>query len=536
MDTVTASNQQGRDCDGHGTHVAALIAGKTYGVAKGATVYSMRVFTCGGQGSFIRILLGINHVIEQQINNRTRRIIINMSLRGPFSQAVDDAIRDATEQGILVVAAAGNDFQDACRYVDNNCNHQLAYNNKSYVHTHTRSYQCIITYYIIVCRYSPGASSYALTVGGTERRDNLYLGLFDGTNYGKCVDIFAPGQDIQSAGIRSNDAVATMSGTSQATPIVSGAAAVYWNMNRTAAPLEIKDMIISTCTRDKLRINVVVPSSFQDQTPNCLLFIDNQVTSAHVDMDNLPHQVFHSVPSSMVETYIKTQENNSYALAYIDSYSINSVTQYNLIFKYMADVKFITIMSPRLRKIRKSVDSYEADGYQLTLVYAMMNANDHIVVLEKSNLTHSHEYRLTKQNHDSLYQTKSSQGESLLSTTVALTGKDSFRYTSIYVHDNIEVHHLSSVSVSELSAALDEQLSQGFYLTHLTTIPINPPSYSVVFHKMTKPATSYIMSKDLELDQLNEFVRIQVSEGFTPLVIAGLDTPNGLKFVISFEQ
>ena len=144
MDTVTASNQQGRDCDGHGTHVAALIAGKTYGVAKGATVYSMRVFTCGGQGSFIRILLGINHVIEQQINNRTRRIIINMSLRGPFSQAVDDAIRDATEQGILVVAAAGNDFQDACRYVYNNCNHQLTYNNKSYVRTHTRSYQCII--------------------------------------------------------------------------------------------------------------------------------------------------------------------------------------------------------------------------------------------------------------------------------------------------------------------------------------------------------------------------------------------------------
>ena len=360
--------------------------------------------------------------------------------------------------------------------------------------------------------------------------------MFDGTNYGKCVDIFAPGQDIQSAGIRSNDAVATMSGTSQATPIVSGAAAVYWNMNRTAAPLEIKDMIISTCTRDKLRINVVVPSSFQDQTTNCLLFIDNQVTSTRVDIDNLPHQVFHSVPSSMVETYIKAQENNSYALAYIDSYSINSVTQYNLIFKYMADVEFITILSPRLRQIRKSVDSYEADGYQLTLIYTMMNANDHIAVLEKSNLTHSHEYRLTKQNHDSLYQTKSSQGESLLSTTVALTGIDSFRYTSIYVHDNIEVHHLSSVSVSELPAALDEQLSQGFYLTHLTTIPINPPSYSVVFHKMTKPAASYVMSKDLELDQVNEFVRMQVSEGFTPLVIAGLDTPNGLKFVVSFEQ
>ena len=111
------TGQQGRDCNGHGTHVAALVAGKTYGVAKGATVYSMRVLSCSGTGSFVNVLLGINHVIRQQINNRTRRIIINMSLRGPISQAVDDAISDATEQGILVVVAAGNDFQDACRYV-----------------------------------------------------------------------------------------------------------------------------------------------------------------------------------------------------------------------------------------------------------------------------------------------------------------------------------------------------------------------------------------------------------------------------------
>ena len=103
------------DCHGHGTHVAALAAGKTYGVAKGATVYSMRVLSCSGQGSFVDVLLGINHVIGQQIANRDRRIIINMSLRGPFSQAVDDAIRDATNEGILVVVAAGNDFTDACK-------------------------------------------------------------------------------------------------------------------------------------------------------------------------------------------------------------------------------------------------------------------------------------------------------------------------------------------------------------------------------------------------------------------------------------
>ena len=383
--------------------------------------------------------------------------------------------------------------------------------------------------YVFMCSYSPGASSYALTVGGTDRRDNLYVGLFGlfGTNFGRCVDIFAPGQDIQSAGIRSNDDAVYMSGTSQATPLVSGAAAIYWNMNRNATPLEIKNKIISTCTHDRLDINADVEPSFADQTPNCLLFIDNPVSI---------RKIFHSVPLSMVETYIKNQEKNSYALTYIDSYITNSLTQYNLIFKYMADKEFVTIMSPRLRQIQRSIASYEEDGYQLTLIYNMMNSIDYIAVLEKTNLTHSHEYRLTKNEHESLYQTKSSQGESLLSTSVALTNKEKFRYTSIYVHDNTKTHHLSSVSVSELLAALDEQLSQGFYLTHLTTIPTNPPSYAVVFHKMTKPTTNYVMSKDLELNEVNQFVELQISKGFTPLVLAALDTPNGLKFVVSFEQ
>ena len=115
VDASLNTNQQGWDCNGHGTHVAALAAGKTYGVAKGATVYSMRVLSCSGTGSFVNVLLGINHVIGQQIANRDRRIIISMSLRGPVSQAIDDAIRDATNEGILVVVAAGNDFTDACR-------------------------------------------------------------------------------------------------------------------------------------------------------------------------------------------------------------------------------------------------------------------------------------------------------------------------------------------------------------------------------------------------------------------------------------
>ena len=387
----------------------------------------------------------------------------------------------------------------------------------------------------MVYRYSPGSSPNAVTVGGTQRNDDLYLRLFDGTNYGRCVDVFAPGQDVRSAGIRSNDAVETLSGTSQATPIVSGAAAVYWNMNKTATPLDIKDTITSTCTRDYLKISIAVPSSFADQTSNCLLFINSTLATEH--KDNLPYYVFHSVPLTQVDTYIQNMKESSYALVYIGSHLINSSVRYSLIFKYIADVEFVTIILSRLKELKNEVASYEAEGYQLTLIYNMMNSVDHIAVLEKTDVVYSHEYRLTKENYDSLYQTKSSLGDSLLSTTVALTKKGDLRISAIYGQHDVKTRQLFSVSITRLLRVLNAQrFNQRFYLTHLTTIPTNPPRYAAVFHRMTKPAVNYVMSNDLELGEVEEFVQMQVSKGFTPLVVAGLDTSNGLKFVVSFEQ
>jgi len=376
-------------------------------------------------------------------------------------------------------------------------------------------------------RFSPGASSYAVTVGGTQQNDDLYLRLLDGTNYGKCVDIFAPGQDVTSAGIRSRDAIDTYSGTSQATPLVSGAAAIYWNIKRDASPLDIKDTLTSTCTRDKLKINEAVPQDFRDQSPNCLLFIEN---------DNKPYEVFHSVPSSEVETYIKDMESSSYALTYINNYQINSSVLYSLVFKYMADVEFITLMAVKLKQLRKSVEINGANGYQPTLIYNMMNSIEHIAVLEKTNFTYSHGHRLTKISHDNLYELKSSQGDTLLSTTVGLASGGKPRYSSLYVNSNVTTRHFPDVSNSQLLRVLTKQAKNGFYLTHLTTILTNPPSYSVVFHKMARPSINYVMSENLKFDEINEFVQMQVSKGFTPLVISGLDAPKGLRFVVSFEQ
>ena len=393
----------------------------------------------------------------------------------------------------------------------------------------------MVNIYYFMCRFSPGASSYALTVGGTQQNDDLYLRLFDGTNYGKCVDIFAPGQEILSAGIRGNNAVEMLSGTSQATPLVSGTAAIYWNINRDSTALQIKNTIISTCTHNKLKIHAAVPSSYADESPNCLLHIENKMISTYAGSDtSSPYQVFHSVPSSQVAAYVEHMKNNSYALTYINHHMISSTVYYSLVFKYMADREFIIILTPRLKEMKNDISSNEQNGFQLTLMYNSVNV-DHIAVLQKTNLTYFHDYRLTKESHNDLYLSKS-QNESLLSTTVAITGKGETRYSSIYAHSMVPTHHFPNISASELLETLDKQLNQSFYLTHLTTIPTVPPSYSVVFHKMSKASQNYAMTKNLELDKAKKFVQMQMNNGLTPLVVSGVDTPTGLKFTVSMKQ
>ena len=118
-DEVTGSNQQRRDCNGHGTHVAALVAGKIFGAAKGARVFSTRVVGCDGTGPYSIFIHRINHVIMAKQRDRSRRIVINTSLGGPPSQALLDTVADVNDVGILVVVAAGNGFIDACRLVQN---------------------------------------------------------------------------------------------------------------------------------------------------------------------------------------------------------------------------------------------------------------------------------------------------------------------------------------------------------------------------------------------------------------------------------
>ena len=244
---VAASNKRGCDCNGHGTHAAALAVGGIHGIARKARVYSLPVLSCDGRGSFTNIILALNHVVMRANSEPGRRVIVSMSLIGPPSLAVNDAIKTVTEEGIIVVTAAGNFFVDACRY-------------------------------------SPSSSTHAITVGGTARNDFLYLKTFSGTNWGRCVDIFAPGQDVTSAshqgcmckeGTKCDEMCegeSTMSGTSMATPIVAGAAALILSANMSLTPAQVKQKLIDDSTKDRIIMDNLPPSS-RTVTPNKLVYV-----------------------------------------------------------------------------------------------------------------------------------------------------------------------------------------------------------------------------------------------------------------------
>jgi subtilisin family serine protease len=176
------------DCNGHGTHVASTVAGNTFGVAPGATIVPVRVLGCSGSGSVSGVIKGIDWALKHDTGNakvKGRPKIINMSLGGGRSTAMNQAIKRATDAGAIVVVAAGNSGRNACFS-------------------------------------SPAGAPEAITVGATTSRDTMSLY----SSRGPCVDIFAPGSGINGASIRSKTANAFLSGTSMAAPHVSGVLAI----------------------------------------------------------------------------------------------------------------------------------------------------------------------------------------------------------------------------------------------------------------------------------------------------------------------
>ena len=212
------------DCNGHGTHVAATIGSPAWGVAVDVSLVPVRVLECDGTGPWSGILAGLDWIAA----NAQRPAVVNLSLGGNVSSTVDAAVARLSAAGVPVVVAAGNRGIDACLQ-------------------------------------SPGREPSAITVGASTSSDQPT----SASNWGACVDLFAPGAGITSAWHTSDSASRTLGGTSMAAPHVRGATALMLERNPDASPAEIEASLKLVATAGRLTVSL-------NGSPNLLLYLDKQ--------------------------------------------------------------------------------------------------------------------------------------------------------------------------------------------------------------------------------------------------------------------
>jgi len=221
------------DGNGHGTHVAGIIAGANYGVARKADVVAVKVLGEDGSGTNAGVIAGVDWVVEQYISNK-KASSINMAIGGGFSSAMNDAVNKAVTTGIVVVVAAGGSNADACSM-------------------------------------SPASAAEVLTVGSTTKgNDGMILVDLRSSysNYGKCVGLFAPGNDITAAWIGSTTAVRTISGTSPSTAHVCGVATLYMSEHPNEIASAVQTAVVEAAIPGE--INLLCNNAICRATPNLL--------------------------------------------------------------------------------------------------------------------------------------------------------------------------------------------------------------------------------------------------------------------------
>ncbi|EWC48122.1 alkaline protease 2 [Drechslerella stenobrocha 248] len=218
------ANDEDRDGNGHGTHCSGTIAGKKYGVAKKANIIAVKVLKSNGSGTMSDVVKGVEWAVTHHLKSEKPKgfkgSVANMSLGGGKSPTLDMAVNAAVDNGVHFAVAAGNDNADACNY-------------------------------------SPAAANKAVTVGASTLGDErAYF-----SNHGKCVDIFAPGLNIQSTWIGSRYAINTISGTSMASPHIAGLLAYFVSLQPSKdsafatgsfGPAEMKKAMIGAASPNKL--------------------------------------------------------------------------------------------------------------------------------------------------------------------------------------------------------------------------------------------------------------------------------------------
>ncbi|WP_229402378.1 S8 family peptidase [Micromonospora okii] len=211
------------DCNGHGTHVAGTVGGTTYGVAKGVRLVAVRVLDCAGSGTTAGVIGGVNWVTSN--HQAGQPAVANMSLGGGLNTSLNTAVANSIADGVSYAVAAGNSNANACNY-------------------------------------SPAAVPAAITVGATQ--SNGARASY--SNYGTCLDIFAPGSAVLSAWYTSDTATNTISGTSMASPHVAGGAARVLQNNPTWTPAQVASHLVSTASTG----TVTSPGT---GSPNRLLYL-----------------------------------------------------------------------------------------------------------------------------------------------------------------------------------------------------------------------------------------------------------------------
>ncbi|KAM9111088.1 proprotein convertase subtilisin/kexin type 9 isoform 2-T2 [Megaptera novaeangliae] len=226
----TRFHRQANKCDSHGTHLAGVVSGRDAGVAKGASLRSLRVLNCQGKGTVSSTLTGLEFIRKSQLAQPAGRLVVLLPLAGGYSPTLNAACQHLAGTGAVLVAAAGNFRDDACLY-------------------------------------SPASAPEVITVGATNAQDQpVTLGVL-GTNFGRCVDLFAPGDDIIGASSDCSTCFTSQSGTSQAAAHVAGIVARMLTAEPELTLAELRQRLIRFSAKDVIN-EAWFPEDQRVLTPN----------------------------------------------------------------------------------------------------------------------------------------------------------------------------------------------------------------------------------------------------------------------------
>ncbi|XP_072918977.1 proprotein convertase subtilisin/kexin type 9 [Hemitrygon akajei] len=231
--------RQASKCDSHGTHTAGVVSGRDSGVAKGANIRTVRILNCQGRGTVSGALAGLEFIRKTLMVQPYQPVIVLLPFAGGYSQTLNSACRQLAWTGVALIAAAGNYKDDACLY-------------------------------------SPASEPEVITVGATNRDNQPTTSGTLGTNFGRCVDLFAPGDDIVSASSDCVTCFTSKSGTSQAAAQVAGISAMIMNADPNITVSELRQRLIHYSTKKAIN-DIWFPEDQRLVTPNRIAGLSSPV-------------------------------------------------------------------------------------------------------------------------------------------------------------------------------------------------------------------------------------------------------------------